>query len=479
MKPTTPDSDLTLVQRAQQGQTSAFEVLVIRHLALVRRIVAPYTRNSDDVEDLVQETFLNAFTRLKTLTDGARFAHWLAVIAKRTALDWQRQTALQLPLLWLEEDKVVHDLNAVALQAQRECHQVEAVRSLVGEALRALPESQRHAVRLHYLEGYDYRETALLLQLPESAVRGRLDRARQTLRRELSTMLPKTQTPPPASLKHQLQLNRGDVVALQKAALFTLKESADLRAVALSPDGRIVATDTHRMFVHHSQTASNWPSLLIDSSGLRSEFLSQEAVLRWNDLAPLEDGDNKIITGTGELALDNTLVPLEIVGGKFPDWKRVVPTSHKISVKAKRRLWEQQVQDLLLFWESNLASPADTISTSNPPKAILQLVPEHKRIVLELAQETDPNDAEATRSLVLTFAAEFAPDSLPLTIHANLFYVRDALHALNGNSDDHIEFCGSGPLNPFILRDADKPGTFLVIMPMSPHHRSDKDEPNV
>jgi hypothetical protein len=64
----------------------------------------------------------------------------------------------------------------------------ERVHADVSEALSQLPITQRRAVELHYLEGYDYRETAARLHVPETAIRGRLERARQSLRKHLIYM---------------------------------------------------------------------------------------------------------------------------------------------------------------------------------------------------------------------------------------------------------------------------------------------------
>ena len=79
------DSDGALVTAAKRGDTRAFEQLVFRHkrraLATAQRI----TRNREDAEDVVQESFLKAFRHLASFEEKARFSSWLTRIVMNEA----------------------------------------------------------------------------------------------------------------------------------------------------------------------------------------------------------------------------------------------------------------------------------------------------------------------------------------------------------------------------------------------------------
>ena len=80
------DPDQALVQETLQGRLDAFERLVDRHLAVVRRL-AGRIAGPDDVDDVVQDSFLRAFHRLDRFRGEGSFRSWLLQIVHNTALN--------------------------------------------------------------------------------------------------------------------------------------------------------------------------------------------------------------------------------------------------------------------------------------------------------------------------------------------------------------------------------------------------------
>ena len=74
-----------LISRAQSGDEKAFVDLIEAYHAYVYTIVSEIVCNSHDAEDVVQETFVNAYRGLPQLKDGAKFKSWLAEIARNCA----------------------------------------------------------------------------------------------------------------------------------------------------------------------------------------------------------------------------------------------------------------------------------------------------------------------------------------------------------------------------------------------------------
>lgn len=69
--------DCVVVQKAAQGDQLAWETLVVDFASMIRSVVGRYAKRDADVDDLVQETFLRAYTYLPNLKDPTRFPGWL------------------------------------------------------------------------------------------------------------------------------------------------------------------------------------------------------------------------------------------------------------------------------------------------------------------------------------------------------------------------------------------------------------------
>src|SRR5947208_514064 len=80
--------DRALVAAARRGGRAAFGALYRRHARLVQAVVLARVA-PDAADDIVQDVFLSAMSRLHTLRDGAAFAPWIATIARRRAADWR------------------------------------------------------------------------------------------------------------------------------------------------------------------------------------------------------------------------------------------------------------------------------------------------------------------------------------------------------------------------------------------------------
>src|SRR5580704_3666682 len=81
----TDTSDLSLVRRAQSGESGAFDQLVLKYRTRVLKLAMRYTRNLDDAEDSTQETFINAFRGVKQFRCECAFYTWLHRIAINSA----------------------------------------------------------------------------------------------------------------------------------------------------------------------------------------------------------------------------------------------------------------------------------------------------------------------------------------------------------------------------------------------------------
>lgn len=132
------------------------------------RVARAILRREEDCRDALQETALRAWSSLSTLRDDRLFGTWITRIlinVCRSELRRQRRFPLS--------------------SANPERADEAAAPSPALSALYALPQALRLPAVLHYVDGYSVEETAAILRVPPSTVRGRLSRARRALRLEL------------------------------------------------------------------------------------------------------------------------------------------------------------------------------------------------------------------------------------------------------------------------------------------------------
>ena len=173
-------SDGDLARLARDGDPVAFRLLVERHQPMARARAAWLCPNPSDVDDVVQESFLQALLALDRLRDPDRFAGWLGGIVLNVCRGLQRRAA-QTTLLpdWPEP---VHPAAVDGLPSADDLDRAEAVRAAVAD----LPAGQRRAVVLHYYAGLPAGQVA---ESP-GAARASLHKARLRLRAYITANRP-------------------------------------------------------------------------------------------------------------------------------------------------------------------------------------------------------------------------------------------------------------------------------------------------
>jgi uncharacterized protein len=168
-------SERELVAAAAAGDPAAFALLVERSRARVEAVVLRLLPR-DEAEDVTQEALLRAYLAMSTLRDPDRFLGWLCGIAVNLAKMRLRRLALQRRVAVGADEPVGY-------------HDRELLRE-VRDAVDLLPAGQRDAVLMHYVDDLSCEEIARLLGTTPGAVRVRLHRAREQLRRELAPLAP-------------------------------------------------------------------------------------------------------------------------------------------------------------------------------------------------------------------------------------------------------------------------------------------------
>jgi RNA polymerase sigma-70 factor, ECF subfamily len=174
-------SDDALVRAAQQGDRSAFGLLYSRYARMVHGILlsrVPYS----DVDDLLQDVFLQALPRLTSLREVSKFPGWLATIARNRATDFHRRSK---PHDELTDESLSANSDAAPPSIPPASHaSAEAHAAL--EAILSLPQTYRETLILRFVEGMTGPEIAARTGLTPGSVRVNLHRGMQQLRELLA-----------------------------------------------------------------------------------------------------------------------------------------------------------------------------------------------------------------------------------------------------------------------------------------------------
>lgn len=182
----TADDDGPLVCRCARGDADAYGLLVARHEARVRAIAARILgaqATREDIDDLAQDVFVQAWRALPRFRADAKFSTWLHRLATNMAIkQWHRRKRAA----WLTPTEDLPEPIRAGLRDDAPGPGMQAQTRAQGTALRAsidaLPEKQRTVVLLHYFEDYACEEVALLVGCSVGTVWSRLHYACRKLR---------------------------------------------------------------------------------------------------------------------------------------------------------------------------------------------------------------------------------------------------------------------------------------------------------
>ena len=184
--------DQKLVERVQQGDKRAFDLLVQKYQHKVMNLITRYVRNPAEAQDVAQEAFIKAYRALATFRGESAFYTWLYRIAVNTAKNHLTSMGRRPPASDVDaQDAEFYDggeaMHEVA-NPEREALSDE-IREEIFAAFEDLPEELRTAIRLREFEGLSYEEIAEVMACPVGTVRSRIFRARETIDKRLGPLL--------------------------------------------------------------------------------------------------------------------------------------------------------------------------------------------------------------------------------------------------------------------------------------------------
>jgi RNA polymerase sigma-70 factor, ECF subfamily len=187
-----PDSEI--VKRVCAGESALFEILMRRHNQRVYRAARAVVKDEAEVEDVMQQAYINAFTHLHQFEERSQFSTWLIRIALHEAFGRRRKMrrteSMTVNQSSLDEDRgeLMDTIASPQADPERQAYAQELNRVLEA-AVDTLPETYRTVFMLRDIEGLSTSETGEGLGLGEEAVKTRLHRARGMIRRAVTAQI--------------------------------------------------------------------------------------------------------------------------------------------------------------------------------------------------------------------------------------------------------------------------------------------------
>ena len=181
-------SDLEIIQRINEGDIKLFEILIRRYDPFLYKIGRTYRYNHESTEDLMQDTYINAYTNLKKFEHRSSFKTWLTRIMLNQCYQKRHKLSFQNEIIG---DDVQNEKSSILFHHSTNNEKIAMNKELgrvLENAIHEIPEEYRIVFSLRELNGLSVAETAEALDISESNVKVRLNRAKKMLRSEIMQM---------------------------------------------------------------------------------------------------------------------------------------------------------------------------------------------------------------------------------------------------------------------------------------------------
>ncbi len=184
--------DQTLVERVQQGDKSAFDILVLKYQSKIIQLVNRYVHDPDEAMDVAQEAFIKAYRAIGRFRGDSAFYTWIYRIAINTAKNHLVASGRRPPTGDIDAQDAEQYEGATGLREYATPERLilkDEIEKTVASAIDELPDDLKTAITLRELEGLSYEEIAQAMECPIGTVRSRIFRARDAIDTKLKPLL--------------------------------------------------------------------------------------------------------------------------------------------------------------------------------------------------------------------------------------------------------------------------------------------------
>lgn len=187
--------DMVLVDLARQGDTKAYDQLVLRHSQKLHSMLIQMMGNEEDAYDVAQDAFMKAYHSLRYFNGRSAFYTWLYSIASNQGRNYLRKRKRSQTYSFQDDtfgdtqdyDSRLTDHSIDADPKRR--LQIRELRKQLTDAMSKLSQKHQEVVRLYDIQGMSYSDISALLKISEGTLRSRLHYAHKQLQASLSDLL--------------------------------------------------------------------------------------------------------------------------------------------------------------------------------------------------------------------------------------------------------------------------------------------------
>jgi len=181
MDPALAHTDEEIAAKVQQGESEVFGMLVDRYEPKLLRYGKKFLATKEDIEDIVQDVFLNTYRTIQSFDTAQRFSPWIYRIAHNAFVNALRKNEY-LPISVDFDTFIAHPVYEDPVERE---HDQLAMRLMIDRGLEGLSSKYREVLILYYFEELGYKDIADVLHVPIGTVSVRLRRAKELLKKNL------------------------------------------------------------------------------------------------------------------------------------------------------------------------------------------------------------------------------------------------------------------------------------------------------
>jgi RNA polymerase sigma-70 factor (ECF subfamily) len=179
MKKNSDDIDSVLIEKAKNGNTGAFNILVNKYHPRVYATLFSFTKSKEDSEDLSQQTFIKVWQQLSSFRGDSAFFTWVYRIAINLAKNFVASSGFKKQKINTSIEKAEIDVSSFEDIESAVIH--EESLNEIKNFINTMPESLKTAFTLREVEGKSYEDISVITDTPIGTVRSRIFRARESI----------------------------------------------------------------------------------------------------------------------------------------------------------------------------------------------------------------------------------------------------------------------------------------------------------
>ncbi|WP_110655969.1 RNA polymerase sigma factor RpoE [Salinicola halimionae] len=186
------ETDQQLVERAQKGDSRAFDLLVKKYQHKILGLISRYVQDHSEVQDVAQEAFIKAYRALGSFRAESAFYTWMYRIAINTAKNYLVSRGRRPPGsdLDISDAEIVDQSGRLSdIESPEAAIARDQLEAAVFEAIEKLPDDLRTAITLREFDGLSYEDIATIMECPVGTVRSRIFRAREAVDKHIEPLL--------------------------------------------------------------------------------------------------------------------------------------------------------------------------------------------------------------------------------------------------------------------------------------------------